>query len=169
MKKAFIVIDMQNDFVYGSLANADAQTIVVPIANAVKGFDGSVFATRDTHTKDYLLSSEGKNLPVEHCIKNTQGWEIVPEIQTALNEQKATILDKPTFGYLDWGCLKGFDEATLVGTCTDICVVSNALILKALYPDLRVKVIPSLCAGTTKENHLAAIAVMQCCQVEIEK
>ena len=167
MKKALIVIDMQKDFVDGSLANAAAQAIVSPIADYVKRYDGDVIATRDTHAENYMESSEGKKLPIPHCIQGTDGWEIVDEIAAALQEKNAVILDKPTFGYLGWDLLNGYDEVELVGTCTDICVVSNALILKAKFPDLTVQVRPSLCAGTSVENHNAAIAVMACCQVEI--
>lgn len=167
MKKAFVVIDMQNDFISGALANPDAQAIVTPIAQATAAFDGDVFATRDTHAENYLDTPEGKNLPVKHCVKDTHGWQITDEIQTALAQRNATVVDKPTFGYLDWQVLAPYDEITLVGTCTDICVVSNALILKALYPNATVRVLAKLCAGTTEENHNAALQVMRCCQVEI--
>ncbi|MBQ8291582.1 MAG: cysteine hydrolase [Clostridia bacterium] len=164
--KALIVIDMQNDFTYGSLANANAVAIIDKIAERIQTFDGDVIATRDTHNERYLTSAEGKKLPVAHCIKNTEGWELVPPIEKAVRQVRGQILDKPTFGYKDWA-LEKYDEVELVGTCTDICVVSNALLLKALYPELTVKVRADLCAGTTKENHEAAIAVMRCCQVEI--
>lgn len=167
MKKALIVIDMQKDFVDGSLANPDAQAIVSPIAAYVSAYDGDVLATRDTHAQDYLHSAEGKKLPVPHCIRGTSGWEIVGEIASALAEKHARILDKPTFGYLGWGMLGEYTEVELVGTCTDICVVSNALVLKAMFPDLTVRVNAALCAGTTKENHNAALQVMRCCQVEV--
>lgn len=167
MKKALIVIDMQKDFVDGSLANTEAQAIVSPIAEYVRNYEGDVIATRDTHAEDYMESAEGKKLPVPHCIQGTDGWEIVDEIATALKTKNAVILDKPTFGYLGWDLLGEYDEVELIGTCTDICVVSNALILKAAFPDLTVKVKPSLCAGTSVENHNAAITVMGCCQVEI--
>lgn len=167
MKKVLIVIDMQKDFVDGALANPDAQAIVSAIAKKVETFDGDVIATRDTHAENYLQTAEGKHLPVPHCIKNTDGWEITPQIAKALEKKNARLLDKPTFGYLGWGMLGEYDEAELVGTCTDICVVSNALILKAMFPDFRVKANASLCAGTTKANHDAALAVMACCQVEI--
>lgn len=167
MKKIFIVIDMQKDFVDGALANPDAQAIVSGIANRVKAYDGDVIATRDTHTENYMQTPEGKKLPVPHCIQNTDGWQIVDEIAVALRQKGARVLDKPTFGFLGWDMLDEYDEAELVGTCTDICVVSNALILKAKYPHLTVKVNAPLCAGTTKENHNAALAVMACCQVEI--
>lgn len=167
MKKALIVIDMQNDFIDGALQNADAQAITEKIAAYVENFDGEIFATRDTHAENYLSTPEGKSLPVPHCIRGTAGWEIAPVIAAALKKRNATVLDKPTFGYLHWDVLNGIDEAELVGTCTDICVVSNALILKAKFPALRVKVNGALCAGTSKENHDAALRVMTCCQVEI--
>ena len=167
MKKALIVIDMQKDFVDGALANPDAQAIVSGVAEYVKAYDGDVIATRDTHQENYMQTAEGKKLPVPHCIENTDGWQIADEISAALQARKAMILNKPTFGYLGWGMLGEYDEAELVGTCTDICVVSNALVLKAMFPDLIVKVNAPLCAGTTKENHEAALAVMACCQVEI--
>lgn len=167
MKKVLIVIDMQKDFVDGALANPDAQSITEQIAAYVSAYDGDVIATRDTHGKDYMQTAEGEKLPVPHCVQGTDGWEIVPNIATALAQKNARILDKPTFGYLGWGMLGEYDEAELVGTCTDICVVSNALVLKAMFPDLCVKVNPALCAGTSKQNHDAAIQVMACCQVEI--
>ena len=167
MKKALIVIDMQNDFIDGTLANPDAQAIVPAIIKRIEQFDGVIFATRDTHQSDYLSSPEGKNLPVEHCIQNTDGWQIQKDILNALQQRNATILDKPTFGYLGWEVLADMDEVELIGTCTDICVVSNALILKALFPALCVKVNAALCAGTTKENHAAALQTMRMCQVEI--
>ena len=167
MKKALIVIDMQTDFVNGALANADAQAIVTPIAEYITAFDGDIVATRDTHSEEYLSSPEGKKLPVPHCIKGTDGWEITPEILSALTKRNALILDKPTFGYLGWDCLSVYDEVELVGTCTDICVVSNALILKAKFPALTVKINAKLCAGTTTENHLAALQTMRMCQCEV--
>ena len=166
MKKALIIIDMQKDFVDGALANVDAQAIVTPIAEYVANFDGDIIATRDTHGKDYLSSPEGAKLPVPHCIKDTDGWQIVPEILSAITKRNGVILDKPTFGYLGWE-LSAYDEVELVGTCTDICVVSNALILKAKFPALIVKVNANLCAGTSKENHLAALQTMRMCQCEV--
>ena len=166
MKKALIIIDMQTDFVDGALANPDAQAIVTPIAEYVASFDGDIIATRDTHDEDYLSSPEGKKLPVTHCVKDTDGWQIVPPILSVLQNRNAVIIDKPTFGYLGWE-LAAYDEVELVGTCTDICVVSNALILKAKSPALTVKVNEKLCAGTTKENHCAALQTMRMCQCEI--
>ncbi len=168
MKKALIVIDMQNDFVTGSLANEAAQAIVKPIINKISAYQGTVIATRDTHTVDYLKTPEGKALPVEHCIINTEGWQIVDKIKEAIEKKKdKRIIDKPTFGLVrDWK-LGTYDCVEIVGTCTDICVVSNALILKALYPELKVKVIAELCAGLTPEKHAAALEVMKSCQIEV--
>ena len=168
MKKVLIVIDMQKDFVNGALANPDAQAIVRPIAEYIRAFDGDVIATRDTHTADYLESSEGKKLPVPHCIQGTEGWEIVPEIAKALQEKGGRVIDKPTFGYLGWDMLGEYGQAELVGTCTDICVVSNALVLKAKYPDLAVKIHATLCAGTSQANHQAALQTMRMCQCDVE-
>lgn len=167
MKKVLIVIDMQNDFVDGALANPQAQAIVDGIVKRIDEFDGDVIATRDTHAENYLNTTEGKYLPVPHCIRGTDGWEIVPAIRDALQRKNAKVLDKPTFGYLNWELLQAYDEAEMVGTCTDICVVSNALIIKALHPDLSLTVRKELCAGTTQENHDSAISVMACCQVKI--
>lgn len=167
MKKVLIVIDMQNDFVDGALANPQAQAIVDGIVKRIDEFDGDVIATRDTHAENYLNTTEGKHLPVPHCIRGTDGWEIVPAIRDALQRKNAKVLDKPTFGYLNWELLQAYDEAEMVGTCTDICVVSNALIIKALHPDLSLTVRKELCAGTTQENHDSAISVMACCQVKI--
>ena len=167
MKKVLIVIDMQNDFVDGTLANPQAQAIVDGIVKRIDEFDGDVIATRDTHSEDYLATTEGKHLPVTHCVKGTNGWEIVPAIAQALQRRNAVILDKPTFGYLNWEILKNYDEAEMVGTCTDICVVSNALIIKATHPDLPLSVRTNLCAGTTQQNHDSALAVMACCQIKI--
>lgn len=168
MKKVLIVIDMQNDFVTGALANPDAQDVVRPIADMVRSFDGTVIATRDTHGANYLTTQEGRLLPVAHCIQGTPGWEIVPEIARALQEKTDTrLLDKPTFGMPQGWHLESFEEADVVGTCTDICVVSNVLILKALYPSLHIRVHADLCAGLTREKHLAALEVMRSCQVEV--
>ncbi len=167
MKKALIVIDMQNDFLFGTLANPDAAALVDGTVNEILSFDGDVFATRDTHGEDYLTTPEGQKLPVTHCVKNTDGWQIQKDISLALEKRNAILLDKPTFGYLGWGFLGEYDEVTLIGTCTDICVVSNALILKAMLPALCVKVLSKLCAGTSPENHNAALTTMRCCQVEV--
>ncbi|MBR2029496.1 MAG: cysteine hydrolase [Clostridia bacterium] len=166
MKKVLIVIDMQNDFVTGALANKDALAIVESVAQMVANFDGDVIATRDTHGADYLNTTEGKFLPVEHCIAGSDGWQIVDKIKTEIDKRGGIVIDKPTFGYKDWQ-LDGYDVAEIVGTCTDICVVSNALILKALYPDMQVVVHGSLCAGLTPQKHAHALDVMASCQCKV--
>ncbi len=165
MRKTLIVVDMQKDFVDGALGSKEAVAIVdnvkAKIAEYRKNGDEVIF-TRDTHQPDYLSTNEGKYLPVEHCIEGTEGWEIIKELDTT----GATIINKPTFGFLNWPdyCL---EEVELVGLCTDICVVSNALIIKAQFPEIKVSVDARCCAGVTPESHAAALATMRMCQVEI--
>ena len=163
--KAFIVIDMQKDFVDGSLGTKEAVAIVPLVAEKVveykkKGYQ--LIYTRDTHSKDYLNTSEGKKLPVEHCIKGSSGWEIVPEVF----EENSIIIDKPSFGYTEWQKFD-FSEIVLCGLCTDICVVSNALILKALFPDAKISVLSNCCAGVTPDSHNAALSTMKMCQIDV--
>ena len=168
--KVLIIVDMQNDFISGSLANPAAEAIVEPLCYYIKQFKGSIICTRDTHDMNYLNTPEGKKLPVEHCIKDTAGWCVDARIQKALRDRDVCFVNKPTFGSLEW--LNGYNshlgkcDIYLCGTCTDICVVSNALILKAAYPTAIIYVLPDLCAGLTKEKHLAAINVMNSCQIE---
>ena len=164
--KTLIVIDMQNDFIDGSLGTKEAVKIVEnvkdKIAEYVKRGDEIIF-TRDTHTENYLNTSEGKKLPVEHCIRGTHGWEI----KDGLTVDGAKIIDKPSFGYTGWKEMN-FSEIELVGLCTDICVVSNALILKALFPDVKISVDSSCCAGVTPQTHESALATMRMCQIEVK-
>ena len=166
--KYLVVVDMQKDFVDGSLANPMAQEIVTPIAEYVKNFEGDVFATRDTHQENYLESSEGKKLPIVHCVHGTPGWEIVSKIAQALEDKNAKIIDKPTFGYMDWNFMQAYEEVTLIGTCTDICVVSNALLLKAHFPEAPIAVDAAGCAGVTPQAHEAALATMVSCQIQVK-
>ncbi len=169
MKKALIIIDMQNDFITGSLANKAAEAIVDPIVEKIKSFDGDVIATRDSHTESYLQSAEGKKLPYKHCIEYTDGWKIHPSIMDAMvKKRNCRIINKTTFGFVGSWELYAYDSIEIVGTCTEICVISNALILKAMYPEKKIAVIDELCAGVTKENHDAAIKVMKSCQIDIE-
>ena len=172
MKNLLIVVDMQNDFITGTLANTEGQKIVKNIVNFIREFDGDIIATRDTHAENYLETQEGRNLPVVHCIKGTDGWNIVPEIQEALNESGnlLAIVDKATFGDVGLGELVGrklYDTVTLCGVCTDICVISNALVIKACALETVVKVRKDLCAGVTPESHEIALKAMQACQVEV--
>ncbi len=165
MKKTLIVVDMQKDFVDGALGSKEAVAIVdnvkAKIAEYRKNGDEVIF-TRDTHQKDYMSTNEGKYLPVEHCIEGTEGWEIIPELEVA----DAVVINKPTFGYLNWKDYN-FEEVELIGLCTDICVVSNALIIKAQFPEIKVSVDASCCAGVTPESHNAALTTMKMCQVEV--
>ncbi len=167
MDNVLIVIDMQNDFITGSLKNEDAKKIVNGICEKIKSFKGKIIATRDTHNLDYLQTNEGKNLPIVHCVKNTSGWEIESQILKELEKKDYKIIDKPTFGYLGEWNLENVKNIEICGTCTDICVISNALILKAKYPDANVSVIKNLCAGLTEQKHNEALSIMESCQVKI--
>ena len=172
MKKILIVVDMQKDFVNGSLGTAEAQKIVAPAAEYIKSFDGEIFATLDTHGDDYLSTPEGKKLPVPHCIKGSDGWELAPEIAEALSGKKYEKFQKETFGatalpaYMQEK-IRHFDEIELFGICTDICVISNAIILKNSFPEIPITVHSALCAGVTPEKHEAALEVMRSCQIDV--
>lgn len=172
--KYLIVIDMQKDFIDGSLANPMAEKIVEPICNEIlKGDYDKIIFTKDTHYPNYMDTLEGKYLPVPHCIFGTEGHEIDPRLLDAAKQSKKKLLfiNKLHFGYDNWGSLihDDVEEVTLVGTCTDICVISNALAIKALNPvEPKVKVIGSLCAATTEENQEHALSVMKMCQVEVK-
>ena len=166
-----IVVDMQNDFVTGTLGSKHAQNIVLPLKEYLNSLseDTYVILTRDTHDESYMESNEGKHLPVLHCQFNTWGWQIVDELKDCKYNR---IINKPNFGIGSgtWrNILKDIDvkSITLVGLCTDICVVSNALIIKALFPEIRVSVDSSCCAGVTPESHEAALTTMKMCQIEV--
>ncbi len=174
MTKMLIVVDMQNDFVDGALGTPEAVAIVPRVVEKIKNFKGQVFYTRDTHDEDYLETQEGRNLPVRHCIYETEGWQLVPEIDALAKSGSGMIFNKPTFGSVDLaGCLKGIhkvskiDALELVGLCTDICVISNALLLKAVLPDVKITVDASCCAGVTPQSHQNALEAMKMCQIEI--
>ena len=162
MQKLLVVVDMQNDFIDGALGTKEAVAIVPNVKAKIENFEGTVLFTRDTHFEDYMETQEGKNLPIPHCIKGTKGWEIAD----GLYVEGSKIIDKPNFGWPHWNEEK-LEKVELVGLCTDICVVSNALIIKAMFPDAEVKVDSSCCAGVTPESHDAALKTMQMCQVEI--
>ena len=171
MKKVLIVIDMQNDFVTGALGSAEAQAIVPNVADKIRNMGNKdiIILTRDTHYANYMDSLEGKYLPIEHCIIGTEGWQIIPE----LGELKANgVINKDTFGYYEWPDIfedEGMEniEFELCGLCTDICVVSNALALRMFYPNAKITVDASCCAGVTPEKHKAALEVMKSCQIEV--
>ena len=173
MRKILLVIDMQNDFIDGALGTREAEAIVDRVADEIRKYPADdTIATRDTHTEDYLNTQEGKNLPVVHCVKGTTGWALNPKIAAALGE--ALVMDKPTFGSRELAeRLTQMAQAeeldiTLVGLCTDICVVSNALLIKAFLPETPVRVIAACCAGVTPESHRAALDTMKACQIQIQ-
>lgn len=170
MEKLLIIIDMQNDFINGALANPAAQAIVPGIVDFAKNWNGKFGVTYDTHYENYMDTQEGKNLPVPHCILNTDGHKLNIEIEEVIHNRVSYTVYKPSFGFANWskyGFDKHFDEVVIVGTCTDICVVSNVLAIKAAYPELKVTVIEKLCAGLSPEKHAAAIEVMKSCQVNV--
>ena len=163
--KTLIVVDMQNDFIDGSLGTKEALEIVDNVNAKIEKYlsqGDQVIFTRDTHQENYMDTNEGKHLPVVHCIEGTPGWNI----REGLYREGCEIINKPAFGYTGWKDYS-FEEVELIGLCTDICVVSNALIIKALFPEIPVSVDSSCCAGVTPESHEAALKTMQMCQVEI--
>ncbi len=178
-KKILVAVDLQKDFIDGSLGTPEAQAIVKAAAakiEAAKAAKDLVIATMDTHQADYLSTREGRFLPVEHCLEGSEGWQLDPAIAKAL--EGCIVVTKPSFGstelpglienvFEDMADGKGY-EIELIGLCTDICVVSNALILKAAFPEADLKVDAACCAGVTPEKHLAALETMRSCQIEIE-
>ena len=170
-----IVVDMQNDFIDGSLGTAEAQAIVDRAAEHIRRAmdEGvTVIATLDTHTPDYINTSEGRHLPVVHCVKGTEGWQIVPELRPYAEREGAVIVDKPTFGSVELARrlaaeVDGIASIELVGLCTDICVVSNALLLKATMPEVPISVDSACCAGVTPQKHAAALETLRSCQVAV--
>lgn len=173
MRKILLVIDTQNDFIDGALGTPEAAAIVDRVVEEIRNYPATdIIATRDTHTEDYLSFQEGRYLPVPHCVKGTPGWELHPKIAAALGG--AEIIDKPTFGSKELAerlAQMAQQEAldiTLVGLCTDICVVSNALLIKAFLPETPVRVIAACCAGVTPESHRAALETMKMCQILIQ-
>ena len=172
MQDILIVVDMQNDFIDGALGTAEAVAIVPKVAEKVKGFKGTVIFTRDTHGENYMQTQEGRNLPVPHCIKGSHGWEVCPALEPL---RTGLTIDKPTFGSAELGRLileldakEPVGSITLVGLCTDICVISNAMIAKAFLPEVPVTVDAACCAGVTPESHLHALTAMKMCLVRIE-
>lgn len=172
-----VVVDMQKDFIDGALGTAAAADIVPKVAEKIRGFSGRVLFTRDTHGPDYLETREGRNLPVAHCIRDTVGWRLAPEIEALRKEPP---IDKPAFGSVALAQLLASQDAdlkargdavgriTLVGLCTDICVISNALLLKAFLPETEIAVDAGCCAGVTPESHRTALSAMKACQITIE-
>ena len=173
--KTLIVIDMQKDFIDGSLGTPEAVSVVPNVKAKLAAYrerGDEVIFTRDTHGADYLETGEGRQLPVVHCVKGTEGWQI----PVGLDIPECEHIDKPSFGWTKWETVtengvavprKPFEEIEMIGVCTDICVVSNALILKALYPEIPITVDASCCAGVTPEKHRAALEVLRSCQINV--
>lgn len=165
MKRTLIVVDMQNDFIDDALGTKEARAIVSNVKKKIEEYKArgdEIIFTRDTHSKNYLETNEGKHLPVEHCIEGTHGWQISDELEV----ECCSYIDKPTFGWIHWNS-HNFENIELVGLCTDICVVSNALILKAMFPEIDITVDASCCAGVTPDSHKAALTTMKMCQINV--
>lgn len=173
MKNFLIVVDMQKDFVDGALGTKEAVEILPSVAKKIKDFDGDIFVTYDTHFENYPDTAEGKKLPVPHCIKGTDGWLLHESVRDALSGKEYTSVEKLTFGSVELPKLiekqaNGEDfTVELIGLCTDICVVSNALLLKASFPEKKISVDEKCCAGVTQQSHDAAITTMKMCQIDI--
>ena len=177
MKHVLIVVDMQTDFVDGALGTPEAVAILENVTAKIKAYaadpDGVIFVTYDTHTESYMETSEGKHLPVPHCIKGTAGWALHPTVAAALEGVTYTAVEKPTFGSVALPALvkeaaAGDFSVELIGLCTDICVVSNTLLLKTHYPEVSISVDASCCAGVTPDTHRAALTTMGMCQIEVK-
>lgn len=178
MRKILIVVDMQNDFIDGSLGTKEAQEIVAPVAEKIRNFEGDIYGTLDTHEEDYLSTQEGKNLPVMYCICGEDGWALNSEVMQAIAETKAEVHNfcrKNTFGSMELAQMlkETYEnqeiEIELIGLCTDICVISNAMLIKAALPEVKISVDPSCCAGVTPESHRNALEAMKMCQILIQK
>ena len=174
--RALVVVDVQNDFVTGALGTAEARAMLPGLVEKLRGFEGAVYFTLDTHDAGYMQTQEGRKLPVPHCVKGTPGWQLAPEVEAVRQSLGAKAVEKPTFGsealveelkaLYESG---GLESVELVGLCTDICVVSNALLLKAAMPELPISVDAACCAGVSPASHEAALTVMECCQIEVKR
>lgn len=166
MNDLILIIDMQNDFIDGSLGTKEAQAIVPRVQKKLLTTDSVIMFTQDTHGQDYLDSQEGKNLPIKHCIKPEKGWEICDALKPYVKE--SNVFEKPTFGCTKLvQAVEPYESITLVGLCTDICIISNALLIKAFYPEKMIIVDSKCCAGVTPESHENALKAMRSCQIKI--
>lgn len=168
MKKILVVTDLQTDFVDGALGTKEAQAIVPTVCAKIQNFDGEVVFTMDTHTSQYPETQEGKKLPVPHCIRGTDGWQLDSRVQPL--SEGCRIIEKPAFGSVElakYVADGGFEEIEVIGLCTDICVISNAMLLKAFLPEVPITVDSACCAGVTPESHKKALDVMRSCQITI--
>jgi nicotinamidase-related amidase len=173
--KILVVVDMQNDFIDGALGTEEAKTIVPKVVEKINSFDGIVAVTRDTHQENYLDTQEGKNLPVTHCIENSCGWLLPDTVCEALFDKDIEVFTKSTFGSVslaNWitniDIICPVTDVVFIGLCTDICVISNALLIKAFLPEAKITVDAACCAGVTPESHANALAAMKMCQINIE-
>lgn len=170
MKNVLIVVDMQKDFIDGALGTKEAVAVVDNVARTIKSFDGDVIFTKDTHHGNYLETQEGRILPVPHCIEGTDGWQLDRKLEV-LRTDAMKVFNKPTFGSVELAEYlkkdRELESITLVGLCTDICVISNALLLKANMPELPIRVIEKCCAGVTPQSHANALEAMKMCQIQI--
>ncbi len=173
--KYLVVVDMQKDFITGSLGTGEAKAILPKVVEKIKGYDGKIIFTKDTHTSDYLNTQEGKNLPVKHCILNEEGWNLDDQLEEMLHKAEWKTYNKQTFGSVELAAdLKEendrmpIEEIELCGLCTDICVISNALLLKAFMPEIPIYVDAECCAGVTPESHKNALEAMKMCQIFIK-
>lgn len=174
--KKLIVVDMQKDFTYMALKNPMAVAVIDKIVRKIEDFDGEIIFTYDTHQENYLETAEGKKLPVVHCIEGSEGWQLVDELEEIYRENRNRCFKKPSFGSVDLAETlsrenedEGIDEIELVGVCTDICVISNAMLLKAFLPEVPIKVDAQCCAGVTAESHEIALKAMENCQIEVAR
>ena len=173
--KYLVVIDMQKDFITGSLGTKEAQAILSGVVEKAKNYDGKVIFTRDTHTSDYLNTQEGKNLPVKHCIMGEDGWYLDEQLGEIVDQSGYRVYNKPTFGSVELAAdlekenSRGpIEEIELCGLCTDICVISNALLFKAFMPETPISVDAACCAGVTPQSHRNALEAMKMCQISIK-
>lgn len=171
MNNILVVVDMQNDFIDGALGTKEAVAIVPKVLEKIRSFEGKIYFTRDTHDENYMQSREGKHLPVPHCIKDSYGWQIRAELDEL---RRAEAIDKPCFGSMELAELlieenkkQAIDSVCFIGLCTDICVISNAMIVKSALPEIDVIVDSACCAGVTPQSHLNALEAMKMCQIEV--
>lgn len=176
MRDILVVVDMQNDFIYGCLGTKEARAVVPDVIHKIKGFKGTVLYTKDTHGKNYLDTQEGCSLPVPHCLIGSKGWELIDEIRELENAKEENIFCKDTFGsrqlgetLLQWDKKEKIDSITLIGVCTDICVISNGLLIKAYLPEVPLIVESSCCAGVSEKSHENALKAMKACQIQIKE
>jgi len=175
MTRLLIVVDLQKDFINGTLGTPEAEAMIPAATQKIVTHKGDVLVTMDTHQNDYLHTQEGQNLPVVHCIKNTEGWTLHDAVLHALEPKHPVIFEKPTFGSVEMAdyIAAHYDpaelEIELIGLCTDICVVSNALLLKARFPETPISGDAACCAGVTPESHLAALTTMRLCQIYVHR